>query len=310
MTMLRQAIDSYLALRRSLGFKLRDTSICLGNFAHFMEERHADYVSRELAVEWATQPRNALASTWAQRLGYVRGLAEYQSATDPRTEIPERGLLPCRRVRPQPHIYSDEEVQRLLDGAKSLTPEDSLRPHTYYCFFGLLVVTGLRTSEALNLKREDVDLSAGVLTIRQTKFGKSRLVPVHSSTQEKLAEYATRRDTLLRTASEPRFFINEHGRALCPDCVWQTFREVGLEVGLWRDTDRRKPRLHDLRHTLAVRTLIAWYGAGEDIDRRLPALSTFLGHGRVEDTYWYLSFYPELRKLAADRFEKRWEGLS
>ena len=247
MTMLRQAIDSYLALRRSLGFKLRDTSICLHNFAQFMEERHTDYVRRELAVEWATQPRNALASARAQRLAYVRGFAEYQSATDPRTEIPERGLLPYRRVRPQPHIYSDEEVQRLLDGAKSLTPEDSLRPHTYYCFFGLLAVTGLRTREALNLKREDVDLSAGVLTIRQTKFRKSRLVPVHSSTQEKLAEYAARRDTSLRPASEPRFFINEHGRALYPDCVWQTFREVGLEVGLWRDTDQRKPRLHDLR---------------------------------------------------------------
>jgi integrase/recombinase XerD len=121
MTMVRQAIDSYLALRRSLGFKLRDTSFCLRNFAHFMEERHADYVTRELAVEWATQPRNALASAWAQRLAYVRGFAEYQSATDPRTEIPESGLLPYRRVRPQPHIYSDEEVRRLLEGAKSLT---------------------------------------------------------------------------------------------------------------------------------------------------------------------------------------------
>lgn len=310
MTMLRQAIDSYLALRQSLGFKLKNTSIYLRDFARFMEEHRADYVSTALALEWATQRRNVLDFTRAERLGYVRGFAEYQSATDPRTEIPARGLLPYRKVRPQPHIYSDEEVQRLLDGAKRLTPEDSLRPHTYYCFFGLLAVTGLRTSEALNLKREDVDLSAGVLTIRQTKFCKSRLVPVHSSTQEKLAEYAMRRDTLLRAAREPCFFINEHGRRLCPDLVWQTFREVGLEVGLWCGTDQRKPRLHDLRHTLAVRTLIAWYRAGEDIERRLPALSTFLGHGRVEHTYWYLSFYPELRRLAADRLENRWEGLS
>lgn len=308
MTKLRRAIDSYLALRRSLGFKLVGTSICLRDFAHFMEERHADYISRELAVEWATQRGNA-AHTCAQQLAFVRGFAEYLSAMDPRAEIPERGLLPYPKVRPQPHIYSDEEVQRLLDGAKRLTPKDTLRPHTYYCFFGLLAVTGLRTREALNLKREDVDLSAGVLMIRETKFRKSRLVPIHSSTQENLAKYATRRDPLLRTASEPRFFINEHGRPLRPICVWHSFRKVGYEVGLWRDTDLRKPRLHDLRHTLAARTLIAWYRAGEDVELRLPALSAFLGHGSVENTYWYLSFYPELRKLAAARLEKRWEHL-
>ncbi|MGH9397002.1 MAG: tyrosine-type recombinase/integrase [Terriglobia bacterium] len=309
MTVLRQAIDSYLELRRSLGFKLKDNSRCLRNFGRFLEERNADYLTTSLALEWATEPREDLACTWAKRLGYVRGFAEYWSATDPRTEIPDKRLLPYSASRPQPHIYSDDEVQRLLDAAKSLTARGGLRPHTYYCVFGLLAVTGLRASEVLNLERGDVDFPEGVLTIRQTKFGKNRLVPVHPSTGEKLAEYAARRDAWLRTISGP-FFVNEYRRRLSYTSLITTFRQVGTQAGLWKATDQRKPRLHDLRHTLAVNTLIAWYQAGEDVERRMPALSAFLGHGRVEDTYWYLSLYPELRKLAADRFEKRWEGSS
>jgi integrase/recombinase XerD len=200
---LRRAIDDYIALRRSLGFKLRRMSEGLREFAIFLEQKAAPYVTTELAMEWAMQPADHQPSDWAQRLSFVRVFARHWHATDPRTEIPPMGLLPFRPQRARPYLYSEREIQKLLAAALKLSPSHGLRPRTYHCLFGLLAVAGLRISEALKLEQPDVDLGEGILTIRQTKFGKTRLVPLHTSTRDVMADYARRRDRFLRNASSP-----------------------------------------------------------------------------------------------------------
>jgi len=306
MTLLQQAIDDYIALRRSLGFKLRRMSEGLQDFAVFLEQKAAPYVTTELAMEWAVLPTHHQPSDWAQRLSFVRVFARHWHATDPRTEIPPTGLLPFRPQRARPYLYSELEIQKLLTAALKLSPSHGLRPGTYHCLFGLLAVTGLRISEALKLERQDVDLGERILTIRQTKFGKTRLVPLHTSTRDVMADYARRRGRFLRNASSPCFFLNDHGRRLDASAVRRTFYDLSRQIGLRGPEDRKGPRLHDFRHRFAVRTLVQWYRSNEDIERRLPVLATFLGHGHVADTYWYLSVEPELMGLATRRLELRW----
>jgi len=220
---LRQAIDDYIALRRSLGFKLCGMADDLRNFVSFLEQKAAPFITTELAMEWAMQPINHQPSEWAQRLSSVRVFARHWPATDPRTEIPPTGLLPFRPQRARPYLYSELEIQRLLSAARKLSPRQGLRPWTYHCLFGLLTVAGLRISEALKLEQTDVDLCEGILTIRQTKFGKTRLIPLHTSTRDVLADYARRRDRFLRSASSPCFLLNDHGRRLDLSAVRRTF---------------------------------------------------------------------------------------
>jgi integrase len=303
---LHQAIEEYVALRHALGFKLRRLGENLPRFAAFMEERAAPYITTELALEWATQPTDHKPSDWAQRLGFVRVFARHWHASDPRTEIPPIGLLPFRPQRARPYLYSETEIQKLLAAALKLRPRQGLRRWTYNCLFGLLAVAGLRISEALKLERADVDLREGILTIRGAKFGKTRLVPLDPSTRDVLADYARRRDRLLGHTSSPCFWLNDQGRRLEVSAVHRTFYRLSRQIGLRGPEDHTGPRLHDFRHRFAVRTLIHWYRSNEDIERRLPILSTFLGHGHVADTYWYLSLEPELMGLATRRLELRW----
>jgi site-specific recombinase XerD len=274
---LRQAIDNYIALRRSLGFKLRDRADDLQDFATFLEQKRAPYVTTELAMEWATQPADHQPSDWAQRLSFVRVFARHWHATDPRTEIPPTGLLPFRPQRARPYLYSEREIRKLLAVALKLSPRQGLRPRTYHCLFGLLAVGGLRISEVLKLERPDVDLSEGILTIRQTKFGKTRLVPLHTSTRDVMADYARRRDRFVRSPSSPCFFLNDHGRRMEGSAVRRTFYDLSRQIGLRGPEDHKGPRLHDFRHRFAVRTLVQWYRSNQDIERRLPVLSTFPG---------------------------------
>lgn len=306
MKSLRQAIEDYIGLRRSLGFKLVDMADGLRDFAAFLEQKGAPFITTDLAMEWAMLPAHHQPSDWAQRLGFVRVFARHWSATDSRTEIPLAGLLPFRPQRARPYLYSEEEIQKLLAAALELSPRQGLRPWTYHCLFGLLAVGGLRISEALKLERPDTDLREAVLTIRETKFGKTRLVPLHASTCDALADYARRRDRFVRTAASPCFFLNDHGRRLEGSAVRRTFYDLSRQIGLRGPEDHTGPRLHDFRHRFAVHTLIQWYRSNEDIERRLPVLSTFLGHGHVADTYWYLSVHPELMGLATRRLELRW----
>jgi integrase len=275
----------------------------LRQFAAFLERQGAPYITRELALRWAQQPAHAQPATWASRLTAVRRFAQFWSASDPRTEVPPLGLLPHRYARKPPYVYTEADIRRLIAVARQLPSPTGLRPATYATLLGLLAVTGLRISEALALNRADVDGAEAILTIRRTKFGKSRLVPVHPATQRALGRYARRRDRVCPTPTTDSFFVSERGARLTQCTVRYTFNRLSRQVGLRGPADRRGPRLHDFRHRLAVTTLLRWYRAGVDVERRLPALSTYLGHRHVADTYWYLSAVPELLRLAAARLE-------
>ena len=270
-----------------------------------MDNRKATTITTKLAMEWATLPPDRHAS-WALRLTDVRGLARHIANIDPKTEVPPVGILPGLK-RAKPYIYSDAEIDALLAAALSLPPAGALRRWTYHGLFGVIAVTGMRLSEAINLKCDDVDLDAGVLTIRLTKFGKSRLVPLHPTTSAALRNYAQLRDSHLPSQRSPNFFVAERGGPLLHQYVHRVFWRLSREVGLRRPGDHAGPRVHDLRHRFAIRTLLNWYRKGIDIDKALPSLSTYLGHTCVRDTYWYLSACPELMQEAARRLDQRWE---
>ncbi len=310
MISLRRAVQQYLTMRRSLGFKLRDMGRNLRHFVSFMEQQGACLITTDLALRWARQPQDVQPAQWAARLSSVRSFARYWSATDPQTEIPPLGLLPHRYKRSTPYIYSNNEIQHLLKAARNLPPPTGLRPWTYHCLFGLMTVTGLRISEAIGLDRQDVDLEQGLLTVRLTKFSKSRLVPLHPSTVRRLKSYVRRRDDLYPQPPTSRFFLSNRGTPLTDWMARYTFVKLSRQIGLRKTSDRFGPRLHDLRHRFAVSTLLHWYRTGVDVEQRLPVLSTYLGHAHVTDTYWYLSAIPELLALTKDRLEKRWEAFS
>lgn len=307
---LKSALNEYLTTRRALGFKLRDESNVLHQFLNFLEKKDASFITTGLAPEWATQPKNVLAAHWARRLSMVRTFARFWSATDPRTQIPPKGLLPFRYHRKPPYIYSDMEISRLLQAASRLRSKNGLRPATYGTLFGLIATTGMRISEPIALNTEDVDLTQGLLTIRRTKFGKSGLIPVHPSTRDKLLKYNELKFRIFPRPLGSGFFISEGGVRLTHWTVRHTFIKLSREIALRGPNDSHGPRLHDLRHTFAVKTLIKWYQSEVDIESRLPELSAYLGHTHVNDTYWYISAVPELLKLAAMRLNKIQGGLS
>jgi integrase/recombinase XerD len=308
MNTLRESLQEYLELRRSLGFKMHDAGVVLPRFVSFMEERQAVYITTHLALEWAQFP-SVQPAEWARRLCFVRGFARHRSASDSRTEIPPVGLLPHRSTRARPYLYTEEEVRQLLSAALDLPvtwPSTPLRPWVYYCLIGLLSVTGLRISEALNLELGDVDLENAVLTVRAAKLGRSRLVPVHSTTCVVLADYLRRRQQFFGHPVSSYVFVSRHGTRLDIGRVHRTFYALSRTTGLRAEGASKGPRLHDFRHRFAVQVLIRWYQLGEDAWRRLPLLSTYLGHIYVAGTYWYLSDQPELMSLAMDRLERRW----
>jgi integrase len=302
MSVLSCAVDEYLALRRTLGFKLTGVGRVLQQFVRFAESEGAEWVTTDVALRWATQPAKASPAHWARRLGIVRQFAQYFSAVDPRTEVPPP-LLPHHYVRQPPYLYRDEEITALIDSAARLPSPTGLRAATYATVFGLLAVTGMRISEPVGLDRADVDLSQGSLSIRGGKFGKSRWLPLHPSTTTRLARYAERRDGLYPTPSTPSFFLSEQGTRLTTWSVRRTFVVLSHQIGLRAPEDHRGPRPHDLRHRFAIRTLLHWYRCGDHVEQRLPQLAAYLGHAHVSDTYWYLSATPELLALAARRLE-------
>jgi integrase len=304
---LREAAERYLQLRRDLGCQLREAGRLLQDFLAFAEREGACHVTTDLALRWAQQPAGAQPVTWALRLRVVRRFALWLSATDRRTEVPPAGLLPGRYVRKPPYIYSDAEVADLVRTAGQLASAAGLKGRTYATIFGLLAVTGLRISEVLALDREDVDLDEGILRIRRTKFGKSRLVAIHDSTRLVLVDYARERDRVVRRVGAAAFFLSEGGDRVTACAARYNFAKVSREVGLRAPAGGRRhgrgPRLHDMRHRFAVCTLLRWYRAGLDVEREIPKLATYLGHVHVNETYWYLEAVPELLELAARRLE-------
>lgn len=305
----REAIQDYLTLRRGLGFKLKKHSRMLEEFVSFLEHAGALRITSRLTVQWATEPQHIQSAEWAARLSVARGFARYWSATDPLTEIPPEGLLPYRHNRAKPYLYSDGQIQQLLEVAKNMPAPHSLQPWTYHCLFGLLAVTGLRISEALNLLSTDVDWSEGILTIRHSKFGKSRLIPLHGSSLKILSDYGARRDALFGDRKTRYFFCSRYASRLDEGQVRRVFYAISRQIGIRGATASKGPRLHDFRHRFAVETLLRWHRTGEDVQRRLPILSTYLGHGHVTDTYWYVTGTPELMGAVSQRLDKRWEGI-
>jgi integrase len=268
-----------------------------------MDERGETVVTARLAVEWAGSLCGP--ATWSSRLSTVRAFARHMALTDPRTEIPPTGVFAPQR-RPRPFIYADAQIADLMASMAELHPT-GLQARTYQCFFGLIATSGLRFSEAADLLRADIDLIAGVITIRGTKFGKSRIIPVHETTGDALRRYVEERDCCPRRRASVYFFTGDRGAKLNHTNAHKTFIDWTRRAGLRQAGQSAGPRIHDLLHTFAIRTLTGWYAAGEDIERRLPELTTYLGHTHSEDTYWYLSACPELLEHARARLEARWE---
>ena len=311
MTTLRQAAQEYLTLRRRLGFTLHAAGRVLTEFVTFLEQHRAAHISARLALTWAQHPTTVQPAEWTRRLSVVRAFARYRRATDPRTEIPPEGWLPYRPQRARPYLYSAAEIRALLRAALALPNRGGLRPWTYHCLLGLLSFAGLRLGEARNLELQDVDLQAGVLTIRNSKFGKSRLVPLHASTRRVLADYLARRHRLWGSRPAASYvFLSTRGNQWDGGEIHRTFYALSRQIGLRGETASHGLRLHDLRHRFAVLTLLRWYRCGADAERRLPLLSAYLGHVHVRDTFWYLSAWPELMHEAMARLERRWEGRS
>jgi integrase len=304
MTVLRSALKRYVSVRQGLGYKYQEQARDLSDFVSFMEARKATTITTKLALAWATlPPRSSISS--ALRLTVVRGFARHIASMNPKTEVPPNGIFPQRRRR-KPYIYSDAEINALLASALTLRPADGLQRWTYHHLFGLYAVTGMRLSEATGLQRSDVDLEEGVLTVRQTKFGKSRLLPVHPTTRAALRSYAERRDGHLGSRCGPHFFAGERGGRLVKQHVHRVFWHLSREIGLRRPSDSSGPRVHDLRHTFAMRTLLGWYREGANVEEKLPVLATYLGHTCVKHTYWYLSACPDLMQEAVQRLDRRW----
>ncbi|GGJ65380.1 tyrosine-type recombinase/integrase [Streptomyces brasiliensis] len=301
MTALREALDDYLRLRRLLGHQMAEAAWLLPDFVAFMEDRGQTTVTIAAALAWVKSRENEVVTTVSpRRITAVRGFARYLSGTDPATEVPPLGLLPHRQRWRQPFLYSDADIAAVMTATQKLGP--LLWAATYRTLIGLLAAAGLRVGEAINLDRDDIDWTDGVLRIRESKFGKSRLVPLLPSTMSALGEFDALRDQVVPQPKDPAFFISRTARRLIYAVVSPTFRQLVTAAGVGSEA-LHPPRLHDLRHTFAVRTLLHWYRTSDNVQAKIPSLSTYLGHREPSSTYWYLSAAPELLALAAARRE-------
>jgi integrase/recombinase XerD len=301
-TPIREYADQYLTMRRALGFKLITFGQMLFSFVDYLEGSDMNVITAEAALAWATAtPRSVDEVRWSRRLMVVRIFARHLAVFDPATEIPPVDVLPNHYRRITPHLYTDLEITALLDAASGLRPP--LRALTFRTLISLLAVTGMRTGEACRLDLSDIDFSAGALTIRDTKFGKHRQVPIHASTSVALREYLRARDRLCPDPRTPALFVSTRGTRLDHRNIPYTFVSLVETAGITEVGKRRRPRLHDLRHSFATATLLDWYRDGVDVAARLPLLSTYLGHVDPKSTYWYLSGAPELLALAAHRLD-------
>ena len=305
---LKLMVQEYLYLRRSLGFKLIDTEYILRLFLVFMQHEHETHIKTEAVLRWVHSCETVSLPTRSSRFTVVRKFAQYAHALDAKHEVPPYRLLTYRTERHNPHIYSDSEVLRLLKACLALRPGKGLCPFTYYTILGLLAVTGMRISEATSLMRDDVDLLAGIITIRETKFNKTRCIPVQKSTIRVLGGYARRRDEIYPKTEPSAFFLSDSGAALTSAVLRGMFLCLSHRIGFRKPTDHNGPRIHDFRHTFAVKTVMKWYRNGSNVERNMPLLSTYLGHVKPSDTYWYLSSVPELVGLAAIRLETHQGG--
>lgn len=304
MSTLSQHLEDYLRLRRGLGHQLADSARLLPSFVEHLEVHGTSTITVDTALSWVQRPdADPTSSVWLRRMTAVRGFARYMSGLDPETEIPPLGLVTFRKRWRAPFIYSESEVVALMEGIPGLIPTP-LRAATFQTMIGLLAATGMRVGEAIALRRADIDWAEGVLVVRGAKFNKSRELPLDPSTVEALSTYALLRDRAVAEPSSPTFFLSRKGTAVIYSDFSVKFRELVRVTGVGSGSPA-SPRVHDLRHSFAVKTLIGWYREDQDVGALLPRLSTYLGHLSPGHTYWYLSAAPELLELAGARLEKR-----
>ena len=302
-----QRLAEYIAIRRGLGFDLAFEERVLRVFAHFADQGGTDHITVDLFLRWRAAYGEASPNTWAHRLGMVRAFARWMKGYDERTEVPPSELIPIKRHRPRPYIYSTEEIGALVVQAAKLPSRYGLRGRCCSTLFGLIAVTGLRINEALHLDDDDIDLDAGVIIVKRGKNGKTRYVPIARSTVEALTAYRAERTRLLGNASGA-FFRLDDGRRQSEWSARYNFAVTSQKLGLRKRQRFCKhgvgPRIHDLRHTFAVRTIMDWYRKGLDPDREMIRLTTYLGHVKPDHTYWYIEAVPELLQLASERAER------
>jgi len=301
MSDLRSALGDYLTMRRGLGFTLAREEKLLTQFLAYLDQRGAAGLTLDDAVAWATAPAGASPAWLAKRMSVVRGFAGYLRTLDPSVQVPPAGLVPGRRRRAVPYLYSDADTAALLAAARGL--RYPMVTATYETLFGLLAVTGMRIGEAIRLDDDDFDAENGLLTVRASKQGRSRQLPLHPTTVAALRAYRRDRDAFRPRPVSSALFVSIEGTRLLIADAGATFRRLAGRAGLTPRSSACRPRPHDLRHSLAVATLLGWYRDGGDVAARLPLLSAYLGHADPKSTYWYLEAAPELLAEAAHRLE-------
>jgi integrase len=303
MSTMRVHLEQYLTLRRAMGFQLHDVARQLDKFVSHLDEHGLSHITTAVVASWISQlPISP--TTKADRFCMIRHFAQHVRAADPQHEVPPAKLFPRQSRRQRPYIYSDDEITRLMHAAQQIPWGAGACAKSFTTLLGLLVVTGMRIGECLALNDPDVDLEEGILTIVGTKFRKSRLIPLHPSTQEQLKQYKRWRNHQFSKPRSPSFLVSSRGTRLWKGNVRITFHRLSRHIGIRRPGARHGPRLHDFRHTFAVNTLRAWYDAGVDVEQHLPQLATYLGHAHVADTYWYLTGTPELLRVVAARVDR------
>jgi len=300
-------LQRYLTIRRNLGYNLSTSERVLKRFVSFLEEENETHITSELFLQWKQVFGKANQSTWANRLGMIRLFAAWLHSLDSRHQIPPRSLISGRYRRKRPYIYNDDEIRKIVKTAAILPSRNGIREITYSTFFGLIAVTGLRISETISLNNKDIDLRNGIITLHNGKNHKSRILPVTECTTACLKEYVRKRNRLLGQEPEP-FFVSDNGVRLTDCTVRYNFAVVCQRIGLRPQQRFHKhgigPRIHDLRHTFAVKVMINWYKDGKNIDREMLKLVTYLGHNNLSHTYWYIEAVPELLALASKRTEE------
>lgn len=294
----------YLSIRRRLGADLSTEERILRRFTIFADKDGAEYVDTRLIMRWLESLPAASPGTRGARFRVARQFALWLHGLDSRHEVPPQGLVPAHVQRVHPHIYSDAEILAIVEHAKTLPSVYGMRGLTCSTLFGLIAVTGLRINEALSLDQGDLDIETGVLRVRFGKLGKERLLPLDRTVVRQLERYGSERDRLLRLRSEA-MFVTCDGHRLGDCGARYNFALVCQQIGLRQRQSQKRhgrgPRIHDLRHTFAVRTMLNWYRSGHDVGREMIKLTTWLGHASPANTYWYLEAVPELLELASAR---------
>jgi integrase len=308
MRTLEHALENYLNTRRALGFRLHEHERLLTQFVAFVKMKQSDYITTEMALDFATNCR-ATPTRWAKRFGIIRLFCRYVHAIDSRTPLLPDRVFGRSDGRARPYIFSENDIYGLVEACKTITL-GKLRNATYSTLLGLIAVTGMRVGEAMKLDDRDVDWTEGILMIREAKFNKSRQVLLHPSTVEELKRYRRLRNQLRPVRKIPNFFIGHRGGQLRHVTIHGIFVLALRRIGLDKQKGTVNPRIHCLRHSFAVNTLIRWYTDGHDVEQRIPLLSTYMGHISPSSTYWYLSAVPDLMALAASRLEKQMGGVA